>query len=244
VTTQQRLAEQYRRQQAALSASVVRDVVTLWLHGFDPQRPNLWSPLQALLRTLVLQRSAASVALAAAYYERSREAANVAQTFTPLSPPSPPVELIDTTAGITGPGAYERSLKAGRTPEQARANAGVQLAGGMSRIVANVGRETVQDAVRDDAEALGWVRVTDAKPCAFCSMLASRGPVYRTRGTASFQAHDHCGCVAAAVFDHKEAWLGHSHDLQKRWQDVTQGLSGGDARRAWRRYWESRDTAS
>jgi len=44
------------------------------------------------------------------------------------------------------------------------------------------------------------MRVTDGDPCHFCLTLASRGPEYKSRATASFQAHDHCGCVVVPVY--------------------------------------------
>lgn len=45
-----------------------------------------------------------------------------------------------------------------------------------------------------------WARVlTGAENCAFCAMLASRGPAYASEDTASGQWHDHCDCVAVMV---------------------------------------------
>lgn len=239
--SQEVLAEQYRVSQAALSATVTKDVLALWLAGFRPGSPDMWGPLLGLLRAVVFARHSAAAGLAAVYYGRARVAAGAATSFAPVLASAPPVEQIDVTAGITGPGAYKRSLRAGRTVEQARRSASVQLAGAMTRLVANGGRDTIRDAVESDEAAIGWARVTSAKPCAFCAMLAGRGPTYRSQRKAAFQAHDHCACVAAAVFSPDEAWLGHSRDLAERWQEVTAGASGAGARRAWRRYWDNRE---
>lgn len=73
-----------------------------------------------------------------------------------------------------------------------------------TRLVTDVGRGAVLDSVAEDRQATGWVRIAAANACAFCRMLAQRGPVY-AEDTAQFQAHDHCKCVAAPIFE-GEAW--------------------------------------
>lgn len=240
--TQNQLAEQHRAEQARLAARVTRDVLQLWLSSYQPRNPGVWQALLAALRALVASFRRESARIATNYYLESRAEAGVPGIFVPRSaPPEPPPELIEATAQITGARAYGRALTAGIPEQQARQNSGVLLAGNMERIALNAGRETILDAVEDDREAIGWARITDADPCAFCAMLASRGPAYLSRKTASFQAHPHCACVAAPVWSRDEAWLGHSKDLYEQWRRVTAGETGAGARRAWRRYWEGRD---
>lgn len=242
--SQTEIAAQYQRQQAAVSATVVRDVLALWLAGFAPDDDGAWRRLLGLLRALTRLRHNTAASTASTYYLRARASSGAARSFAPTLAPQPSNELVDVTAGITGPGAYTRSVRAGRTDIQARRNAGVQLAGAMERLVANGGRDTVQAAVSADPEAIGWIRITGVKPCAFCSMLASRGPSYLSRETASFQSHNHCRCIAAAVWSEDEAWLGHSRDLAEQWRQVTAGFTGGEARKAWRRHWDNRENVA
>lgn len=90
--------------------------------------------------------------------------------------------------------------RAGQPERRALDNAFVKASGTATRLAVNGGRDTILQAVRDDSEALGWLRVTDGDPCHFCLTLASRGPEYKSRATASFQAHDHCSCVAVPVY--------------------------------------------
>lgn len=253
MASQAQLADRYRRQQALLSAAVARDVVTVWMSGFDPGRPALWRSVLGLLRPLVLSRFNASAGLARSFYREARRAAKAPGLFEPSFPTPPPVELIEVTAGITGPGAYDRSLRSGRAPEAAKRNAGVQLAGSMTRIVNNGGRQTIADAVEEDPDAIGWMRTTDADPCAWCAMMASRGAVYRSAETAGrakndrfvgeglFKWHDHCGCVATPVWDPNDRRLDRADALYEEWVRETQGHSGKDAINAWRRYWENRN---
>lgn len=239
--TQAVLAERYRVQQATLRALVVRDVLKLWLRLFDPAKArNSWPALRLALTALVRDRASMSAALATRYYADSRALAGVPGRFNAVPSPLPAPQLIDGTADSTGVGAFLHAIKTGQPVERARTNAGVQLSGSTSKLVLDAGRQTVQQAVLDDFEALGWARVTDAKPCAWCAMLSGRGPVYKSEQTASFQAHDHCACMAAAVFSRDEAWLGNAEELQQQWDQATLGLSGKDALTAWRQHWEGR----
>lgn len=59
-------------------------------------------------------------------------------------------------------------------------------------------------------------RVTVGKTCAFCCMLAARGPVY-TKDTAAFQAHVYCDCTYEPVdvpFGKWKAKEASDHDLE------------------------------
>jgi hypothetical protein len=87
---------------------------------------------------------------------------------------------------------YDLAVAAPTTRRQIRAAA--------EGLVARGARGTVERS----ATTVGryWRRVTDGDPCAFCAMLASRGPVYGSKQTAETRAadgrryHDHCGCTA------------------------------------------------
>lgn len=241
MASQNQLAGQYRQQQALLRARTVRDVLQIFLALFDPANARTsWPAVRLAISNLVANQGLLSGGLAATYYQQARTFAGASGAFTPTPAPLPSPELVAATQDSTGLGAFLHAVKTGQTQDQARKNAGVQLTGATSRLVLDVGRQTVQQAVRQDPEALGWARVTDAHPCAFCAMLAGRGPVYRSEKTAAFQAHNHCACVAAPVFSRDEAWLGHAADLAEQWQQVTRGKSGDAARIAWRQHWEGR----
>mgnify|MGYP007126047937 CR=1 FL=1 len=238
--SQNQLAEQHRAAQARLAAQATREVLRLWLDAYQPREPSVWRALIAALVALISSLRRESSRLATGYYIESRAEARVPGFFVPSPAPEAPREWIEETARIAGARTYGRALSADVPERQARQNAGVAVAGSMERIVLDAGRRTILDAVEEDREAIGWARITDANPCAFCAMLASRGPVY-SEATARFEAHPHCACVAAPVWSRDEAWLGHSRDLYEQWRRVTAGYSGAEARRVWRRYWEGRD---
>lgn len=85
-----------------------------------------------------------------------------------------------------------------------------------SRLVADVGRGAVVDAVAEDRQAVGVARVAAPTACAFCRMTAIRGIVYKNEQTAGrransrfvgageFKYHDHCRCTITPYFEGEE----------------------------------------
>lgn len=106
------------------------------------------------------------------------------------------------------------------------------------------GRRTTLYAVQDDPKALGWARVQGgAESCAWCAMLISRGPVYKSKETASFKAHPHCDCEVMPVFD-KKNWEGKDayEAVLHAWTEHTRGYKNTKDRvNAFRRYLDRGD---
>lgn len=116
------------------------------------------------------------------------------------------------------------------------------------------GRELVRDVVERDVAAIGWRRVTDSDPCAFCALLASRGTVFKessfvqsdekfdppenmrdlTDGEMPAKVHDHCACSIAPVYDRSERFSDEALTWRNLWIDSTKGLRGTAAMSAWR----------
>jgi hypothetical protein len=153
---------------------------------------------------------------------------------------------VDTSLRVTGPVAFKQHIAAGGNPASARVAMGNRLAGSVERLVLNGERDTVNATVDDSAEIVGWRRVSDGDPCAFCAMLVSRGAVYkdaRSAGDARFGGtpyHDRDGCTAVPLYEHEDE-PAEVADLYQQWLNATKGKSGNDALRAWRNYWEGRD---
>ena len=115
------------------------------------------------------------------------------------------------------------------------------------------GRQTIHDASEQDRVALGWVRVTRAKPCYFCAMLASRGLRYRAFKEGSFdlsdarftgdgdaKVHDNCGCSLKPVYTTNDPLV----SATEKWADMWSmwGAGGGEAALRFRRgydHWAS-----
>jgi hypothetical protein len=248
-------ADQYRRQQAQVGATLTLDLVRLFKGLFNPANPGpSWQTTRMATAALIRDRRRQSAALATRFYRDARRSAGVGGGFTP----APPIDLDEDrllkSIDATGIGTYQKSLRSGATPEKAVERAAVTESGNASRLALEGGRSVIDQTVQEDDEAIGWARVTDADPCPWCLMLASRGATYRSAesaggaknsqfiGDGQFKFHDHCGCAVVAVWDPDDPVLTAADDLYDKWVEVTAGHSGQDAINVWRRYWESKNS--
>jgi hypothetical protein len=160
-------------------------------------------------------------------------------------------DAAETSLLVMGPSNIKAKRKRGKSPEEAAREALVEAGGSAGRHVLTGGRTTHLELVENDPEAIGWLRVTDGDPCAFCAMLSSRGPVYRSERSASTvvnpgrsrpvgaQYHDNCACSAEAMFSKSQAWPGRGREFQELWREVARGNKDGFKR--FRRAIEGRD---
>lgn len=249
---QERLADQYRLQQQMLAAVFARDLAQLIRALFDLGNPGgSWRALRLAMRSLIRDRRQQSAQLAGPYYNRARQAEGLPPILIP-----PPIDLVeerlDKTLNAAGIAVFDRAERLGATPEQARDRMVVTLTGSGGTLVLEGGRSVIQEALAEDEDALGWIRVTDSDPCAWCAMLASRGAVYKSaetagrgtnsqfKGSGEFKFHDHDGCHAIPIYSDDHPFQQRSEDLYDQWRRETAGESGKSAVNAWRRYWDAR----
>lgn len=197
-----------------------------------------------------------------------------ARPITIPRPPPPPVEKLRRSLVFTGPGKLAVDLakvpdqvelkpgapqqevdRAQRTGEQirqmreeVRRTAGAAAAASAYKNVQNGGRDTT-DLLVVRKTAVGYVRITKDKPCSFCLMLASRGPVYsedsfresdaRFTGPGNHKVHDDCGCMLRPAFTkNSEQWPEGARRADELWVQMLRanpGIGGDDARREYRR---------
>lgn len=232
------LTRAHRRQQLAVRAATLQDLARLW-PLWDGIRISTFSRFVDVAATLIRSRHQESAALASRYYRRFRETENVGGTATPaLAERVPTVDIVDNLRA-TGLTDTLRASRAGQTIPQARRTGLVSASGSAGRMTLAGGADTIVRSTNADDQALGWSRVTDADPCYFCAMLASRGPVFKTRATAGFDAHDHDACGVEPHYEGAD-WPGRAREFERLWTDATRGLGGADARRAFRRAVEDR----
>lgn len=114
-------------------------------------------------------------------------------------------------------------------------------AGAAVRHAMNGGRSVANNLVQFDRKVIGYARVTDTDPCAFCALLASRGAVYGkgsfVEGNRKFKpnkeapeglpdewfpcrTHDHCRCYMRPVYSQSQAMDADAKFYRKQWQDV------------------------
>ncbi|OPC84237.1 hypothetical protein B4N89_27865 [Embleya scabrispora] len=214
-------ARRLRTQQRGMLRMLFRDIRAR-MRTLDPARPASARPWIAGIATEVDRYAQIAAELSARAYEAEREAAGLRSTFRPALADSPPAEQIEATMrwaahDVWTPPDPEPSGPADGRPHSARIAerllAGVQqrAEAAAGRLALDAGRRTIVEAVEQDPDARGWYRSAQPTACAFCRLMASRGAVYKTRGTAGtdanenftgeglFKFHNDCACVALPV---------------------------------------------
>lgn len=186
----------HRRQQLALRQSTVAQMEDLWpaLDWADLDRSFPGFAAETL--KVVSKNRRTSSGLAAAYLRAFRVSSGLAGDLRIVIPQMPAEQFV-TSLRVTSVVAAKQAAVAGTPADVAMTNALTQASGAMARLVLNAGRSTVLDSLKADPKARGWVRVLGGGGCDFCQMLAGRE--YPT-DNAGFDAHDHCGCTAEAVY--------------------------------------------
>ncbi len=191
-------AKAHRAAQALIAQSTVADLKKLWplldYRDLDASFPA-WS--QAV-GTAVKMKRRTSAGLAGAYMAELRRTMGLKQAPLTLATDIA-TEQIDAGLLSTGPIAVKSATARGVDQREAMINAFTRSSGSATRLVLGGGRDTIIGSVRNDPAAKGWQRITGSRPCGFCLMLASRGPVYG-QDTAGFRAHDNCHCSADPVY--------------------------------------------
>jgi hypothetical protein len=260
------LDQQARAAQAANAAKVGQLILAYWLANVRPEDIALTSgPWLDFAVGAVLRGYEQSVNLAAAYAQAvQRIEIPGARPIEIPRPSPPPVEQIRRSLTFTGPGKLAVSLAKipGETPqeqsqqqvdadrlqraaqqikvmrEDARRTAGATAAASAYRQVQNGGRDTTLEMVRQKV-AVGYVRVTKEHPCAFCMMLASRGPVYgkdsfaqsdpRFTGQGTAKVHDGCGCSLRPLYSKREEhWTPQARQADELWKEMLRTKKPGD----------------
>lgn len=116
------------------------------------------------------------------------------------------------------------------------------VAGITDTAVMQAGRNALEELGVGDRTVQGWMRVTGPTPCAFCAMLASRGPVYTTPDKAGylFAFHKNCHCHVVPVFKTVPALSARDRFFYDSWRDEKTWAEAGpgkqDSLNQWRRW--------
>lgn len=217
-----------RSVQLTIRAQLLRDVARLWpvldVKRLDETFPG-WLRAMSMLVTNYHGQSAVA---ASRFYRAVRSQA--IQSPTPSSlirlAPPPDEDWLARAFGFSGPGML--------TQDTARPGTALSTTlGTAARIGLDGGRTTIIDTVHADPVAVGWYRLTDGSPCAFCALLASRGIAYKSEASADFKSHNDCGCSAAPAFTHGQELPAISRDAQRVYRE----RGKGDAMTAFRKAW-------
>lgn len=206
------LTEQHRQIQLSVRAQALQDFTRIW-PLWQTDDPASFSALITATLPLVRAYHRLSAAAAASYYQAFRSVEDIGGTATPRLAAAPVTAQVTASLYVTGQTATKNAVSAGQSPETARKTSLVRASGAVTRHVLAGGRDTIIGSVAADPEALGWARVTDADPCTFCLVLASRGPVYKAAASAGFEAHDHCSCGAEPFYT-GSSWPGRAREFR------------------------------
>lgn len=177
---------------------------------YDSQIANLLTEVIPLLAA----RRADSASLAAQFYSDVRQlmVPSVAEAFEIHSGAELNLDQVRHSLISTGPFALKKALAEPDVDRaEALANAAEAVGQASQRHVADGGRLTIIQTAQEDPVSLGYVRILNSTdPCFFCTMLVSRGPVYkddsfdlsdpRFIGPGDAKVHDHCHCTMRAVY--------------------------------------------
>lgn len=244
-------AQRFRRTQALLAAQMARQVLQVWRDLMNPANVDAtWPAVRAALIPIVRQARDQSAVLARAAYMDARRAEGVPDDgFDPAGPLQLAIDRLEASLDVTGPVEFKKAIAAGKTPERAMDAAAVRMVGSTQYLALEGGRSVMKQSIDADERATGYARVTDNDPCAWCAMLASRGPVYKSAQTAGDprqggdRYHDHCSCQAWPSWTLNEPLVGVAEGLYDDWLRVTRGTGGRNAVNAWRRWWEAEGRA-
>lgn len=180
-----------------------------------------------------LEHRAASATAARAYYEAFRAAEGVAGAAPLLHAEDLPLAAARSATVDSAISGIIDARRRGASVAEARASGITRAVGSAIKFAADGGRSALLGAVAGDREAIGYQRVTDGDPCAWCRMIASRGIIRYSAETAGFQAHPHCGCTAEPAFEGSKI-RPENAEYKAQWREATAGQS--DALKAFRRY--------
>ncbi|WP_144722234.1 hypothetical protein [Cellulosimicrobium sp. TH-20] len=220
------LADAFRVGQARGALVMQRALSAAFERALDPYDVDGSFPRYLELATrLLVMGNAQSAQAALDYYREARIAAGLSPDVPGLTLASLNRDAVETSLRVTGPVTVKRLTGQGKSPAQAAALAQAATLRMTKRLVLNGGREALVEAARRDRDALGFARVSDGGPCAFCAMLVGRGPVY-SGATVGFQAHDGCGCVPRPVFanDPARGWTPQARAMQRLYRAAQEGV--------------------
>jgi hypothetical protein len=228
-------ADRYRAAQIGLTRLLVRDVRGLRRLILPSRLRESVPDWLVAMNAVIAQYARTSAVLAAEFYDAQREAARVPGPFTvPVADPPPEGQVTASLRWATKdlwPREPEEATPAQMKPLEVRLDAAeVKAEQVAQKLVADTGRGTVREAVRQDRQATAWARSAARGACAFCKLLASRGAVYK-QDTVDFRAHDGCHCGVVPVFRGQRFELSpHAREWERIYREYAQGHSGDQLR--------------
>ena len=215
-----RLTEAHRLSQVRLGTRTAGQILATWpLLDINDLDGTFDRWLRAVLPIIETQHTT-SARLAGNYVDLFKKLELGTSARAPIVLAELSRQAVTTSMLVTGPVTVKAAVARGVQVDRAAEIARTKVAGTALRHVLTGGRDTVMDTITADRQALGWARATSGSPCAFCAMVASRGPVYKGEDTAAFQAHDHCMCGSEPLYRSDSAWPAGSERYRSIWNEA------------------------
>lgn len=185
--------DRFARSNRQIRSLVTRDLRSLW--ATLPSSPQLATlAVVEFVPALIQSYGDVSATVAAEFFEDTRAAANAPGRVTTRLAPNPALEAMLINLRWAASPFFDGN------PADALART-TQIADRMSL---QAGRDTIDQNVRNDPAGPRWARVpTGPETCAWCLMLASRGPAYgseRSAGGDANRYHSDCDCTPTPVW--------------------------------------------
>lgn len=169
---------EFRSAVSQLSTLAERDLAALLASLEGRSSDEIRDALLDLMPEVASPYAVAASEVAAAYYEQVRASAVGGSFYA-------------TADGAVNQERLDALVRWGVKPLYGQSEATVLslIGGGLQRVVATAARETIDRNAREDVSrrnvaATSWSRVARPDACEFCTMLAGRGPVYRSASAA------------------------------------------------------------
>jgi len=195
-----RITEAHRVQQARVGAQMVLQMQQIWPLLDPTNLDGSFDRWFGTARPLIAANQAESSRIAANYLRVFKQVEMAGGSAAPISLAERlAAEQAATSLLVTGPVRIKNAMSVGVPLAQAAETAMATSSASAMRLALDGGRTTLMRSIAKDKQAVRWSRVTSAKPCSFCAMLAGRGAVYKS-DTVQFEAHDHCMCSAEPAY--------------------------------------------
>ncbi len=227
-----RLTEAHRLRQLQLRALTARDLRRIW-SALDPKRVGpTWAAVEPAIVATIQARRPLSSGLSTRYFSEFHEAEQARGEAAVRTASRLTRDDIVPNLRLLGPSIIRRDGDLNI--------AFSNIEGEVARQVLNGGREALTESIQATRYCLGYVRVSDGNPCAFCAMLIGRGPVYRQEA-AFFKAHRKCGCTAEPVYRYDQPLPGggKSERYAELYQSIPNGLTSRETRAEFRRRYDA-----
>lgn len=166
--------------------TIARAEVRQFWAGLDKSDPvYMRAQMIEFMQDLNLIYGEVAAGVAADWFDEIRETSNVPGSFRSIAADAVPLEQV---SGSTGWALSQSEILPG-------------LLGISDRLLKQAGRDTIARNVDRDRWA-SYARVPRGATCAFCLMLASRGPVYGSKRSAGAgnKYHSDCDCVPTPIY--------------------------------------------